>query len=96
MIITEITRKYGRSFNTRTYGAPESWVSLESVMTAQLESGDNAKQVSDFLYNEAKKNVIEEMGVLVENIKKAVAGNNTGASPAPSAPGAAPAPRPLS
>lgn len=80
MIITEITRTYSKSINTRTYGAPESWAKIEATVTAQVESGDDAKQVSTFLFETAKGQVIAETNVLIEAIKKAV----TASGPLPS------------
>lgn len=73
MIITEITRTYSKSINTRTYGAPESWAKVEATVTAQVESHDDPTKVSSHLFEMAKGQVIAETTVLIDAIKKAVA-----------------------
>lgn len=96
MIITEITRTYSKSINTRTYGAPESWAKVEATVTAQVESHDDPLKVSSHLFEMAKAQVIGETTVLIEAIKKAVASNGTlptgSVGPVPSGTGVSTAP----
>jgi hypothetical protein len=70
MIITTVTRTYSKSINTRTYGAPESWVKIEATLTARCESGDDAAKVSAFLYEQVKSQVIADTNVVITKIRE--------------------------
>ena len=78
------------------YGAPESWVRCEAEFEAEVESNDDPIEVSKSLHDVAKKMVIDDINVIVANIRNAAAGRATGAKPAAPAPApAAPAPAPV-
>lgn len=69
MIIQTITRTYSRSINTRTYGAPESWIKIEATYTGVVESGDDPVKVSQLLYEQAQKEVVANMGEIITKIR---------------------------
>ena len=73
MIVTEITRTYSRSINTRNYGAAESWVKIESTYTAQIESGDDPIKVSSDLYTQCQNEVAAGIADIISKIKTQVA-----------------------
>lgn len=102
MIIQTVTRTYSRSINTRTYGAPESWIKIEATYTGVCESGDDPAKVSQVLYEQAQKEVVASMGEIITKIRSAAnpvvngAGGSTVATapvaPAPATPVAPSAP----
>lgn len=69
MQITKISRSYSRSINTRAYGAPESWVKIESVYEALVESTDDPFKVSQMLFDQAKTEVVANIAEVVDRIK---------------------------
>ena len=98
MIVKTISRTYSRSINTRTYGAPESWIKIESTYTAECESGDDPTKVSQMMYEQAQKEVVADMGAIITKIrdgqtKTATVPSSTPAQP--TAPVAPTAPRAL-
>ena len=93
MIITKVTRTYSRSINTKTYGAAESWVKIESTYEAQCESGDDPLKVSTMLYDQCKKEVVENVTAVTEKIKQSL--NQTTTPPSMPANGQSTAGAPL-
>lgn len=83
MIVKTISRTYSRSINTRTYGAPESWIKIESTFTADIESGDDPVKVSQMIYEQAMKEVVADMGAIITKIRDGQAKDSTPLSPAP-------------
>jgi hypothetical protein len=70
MIITQIKRSYSKTINTQSFGArEESWVKIESELSAYLESNDDPKNVSDMLYNMAREDVLREQKDIITKIK---------------------------
>lgn len=84
MIIQTVTRTYSRSINTRTYGAPESWIKIDATYTGVCESGDDPAKVSQVLYEQAQKEVVASMGEIIAKIRSA-ATPPASAAPAPTA-----------
>jgi len=70
MIVKTISRTYSRSINTRTYGAPESWIKIDSTYTAECESGDDPTKVSQMMYEQAQKEVVADMGAIITKIRE--------------------------
>lgn len=95
MIVTEVTRSYSRSINTRNYGAAESWVKIESTYTAQIESGDDPIKVSADLYAQCQSEVATGIAELVSKIKQSTATPAVPGTPAPAPAPAAAGPTPL-
>jgi len=81
MIITKVSRSYSRSINTRQYGAPESWVKIESTYEATCESGDNPMEVSKMIYEQAQKEVVDGCKALAEKVKSSLASKTTSLNP---------------
>jgi hypothetical protein len=102
MLISKITRSYSKSINTRTYGAPESWVKIEATYEAIVESSDDPMKVSAMLHDQAKKEVIDATNAVIEKIKQGnanlqntMAGQSTPAPTGPTIPGPSVPPRSL-
>lgn len=73
MIITKIARTYSRSVNTKSFhqNAPESWVKVVADYEAQVESTDNAAEVSSKLYDLARSDVTAGIKILADQINQA-------------------------
>lgn len=71
MLIKKVTRSYSKSINARNYGAAESWVKVESIYEAEVESGDNPMEVSKLLFDQCKKEVIADCNDIVAKMKGA-------------------------
>lgn len=98
MIVKTISRSYSRSINTRTYGAPESWIKIESTYTAECESGDDPTKVSQMMYEQAQKEVVADMGAIITKIRDGQTKSSATPVPTtvtPQAPVTQPAPRAL-
>lgn len=96
MLVTQVTRHYSRSVNTKNYGVPESWIKIEARYTATCESGDDPTKVSELLYEQAKNDVVSDMATIIAQIKDSLKQSvapvpPTYNSPAPVAPAPAPA-----
>lgn len=83
MIINKITREYSKSINTKTYGAPESWVKISSVIEAQLESTDDPKMVSDHLQELVRTDVLAEAKAVIDKVRAGVAAGQNNSNSAP-------------
>lgn len=70
MLITKITRAYSKSINAKNYGVPESWVKVESIYEATIESGDDPVKVSEMLYEQAKSEVIANVAAITTKMKE--------------------------
>lgn len=70
MQISKITRSYSRSVNTGHYGVAESWIRIESTYEATVESSDNPFQVSEMLYEQARKEVVQGVKDLTDKLKE--------------------------
>lgn len=92
MIVTEITRTYSRSINTRNYGAAESWVKVEATYKAQIESGDDPIKVSSDLYTQCQTEVAAGIAEIIGKIKAQVTAPANVAPGVPVAPASGPAP----
>lgn len=75
MKITTITRTYNRSVSINTLRSPdkfnkndEQWFKFEAMYTAELESMDDPKLVSDKLIEMAKSDVAQSIKTLKEQI----------------------------
>lgn len=77
MILTKITRTYSKSINARNYGAPESWIKVEAVYEAQVESNDDSVEVSKLLFECAKQDVVKETNDLIQKISEGAAAART-------------------
>lgn len=73
MQVTKVTRSYSKSINTRTYGAPESWIKLECIYQAEIESNDDATKISAMIYEQAKKEVIDDANAIILQIRNSIA-----------------------
>lgn len=71
MLITKVTRTYSRSINSKNYGVPESWIKVEAVYEATIESGDDPVKVSEMLYGQAKAEVVANIEALTTKMKEA-------------------------
>jgi len=71
---------------------PESWVKVESVYEATVESSDNPVEVSKMLFEQARKEVVENINEITTKMKEANAalsrtaatGSTGGSAPAAS------------
>lgn len=77
MIISEITREYSRSINTGNYGAAESWIKVSATYTGKVESGDDAKEVSEALGLRAMNDVVAQINILEAKIRNTISGGST-------------------
>lgn len=69
MFITKVEAKYSKSINTKNYGKPESWISIEARYEAQCESADDPAKVYAALYDQAKDDVVKATQEIVNKIK---------------------------
>lgn len=85
MNIKKVTRSYSKSINTRTYGAPESWVKIECIYEAEIESTDDPTKISAMIFEQAKKEVIDDTNAIVAKIRESITPNPVfvPAAPAP-------------
>lgn len=79
---TKITREYSRSINTANYGLAESWVKISAIHEAELESGDDPREVTATLAKRAKADVMAQLGETVDDFKRAVASQAQPGTPA--------------
>ncbi len=88
MIITKIARTYSRSVNTKSFhpNAPESWVKVVADYEAQVESTDNAAEVSSKLYDLARSDVTAGIKILADQINQAFNKQPAAAGVAPAQP----------
>ncbi len=75
MVITKIIRSYSRSVNAKYFSPieqqaakPDSWVKIESVYEATLESADNVEQTSQEIYGMCKADVAKGVSDLKNSI----------------------------
>ena len=71
MQIKTVTRSYSKSINTKNYGVPESWVKVEAIYTAEVETQDDPINVSVILHDAAKNDVISSVNDIIGAIKAA-------------------------
>lgn len=71
MQITKVTRSYSRSINARNYGMPESWVKVEATYEAICESQDNPIEVSKMIFEQAQKEVVDNINAITTKMKEA-------------------------
>lgn len=94
MIVTKVTRKYTRSVNAKSYGLPDSLVSITAEYEGQVESGDDPVKLSNELHTAAQNDVIGAMDAVIEKMKvaagslRAVASGSAPSQPANAAPSA--------
>lgn len=74
MLITKITRTYSKSINSKAYNLPESWIRVEATYEAQVESSDDPIKCSEMLYDQAKKEVMENVEAIVSLMRNKAAG----------------------
>lgn len=70
MIITKITRSYSKSFNAKNYGLHDEWIKTEAIFEGTPDNGDDPIQVSEVLYDAAKKQVMDNVAVIIERMKE--------------------------
>lgn len=95
MIITNITRTYSKSINTKNYGIPESWIKIEAQYAAQVESSDDPVKVSEMLYDQARKDVIASTNNIIAQIEASKVAPAAPTAPNTTAVPTTPAPRQL-
>ncbi len=89
MRITEVTRTYSRTIDTKMYGIDQSWIKLESTYTAEVDYGEDPMHVSAVLADAAQTDIASQIAGIVEKIeasKKAAAGGANFTPPAGSPP----------
>lgn len=69
MFITKVEAKYSKSINTKNYGKPESWISIEARYEAQCESADDPAKVYAALYDQAKDDVVKATQEIINKMK---------------------------
>lgn len=82
MLVKKITRTYSKSINSKVYGGPDSWIRLEATYEAEVESADDPKKASEYIYQLAKDDVIASTNAIIEKIKQAGFPGSTPAIPA--------------
>lgn len=75
MVIKTITRSYSKSINTKDYGLTDSWLKVESTMSAEItdEDQDHIKECSNDLHSMVKADVTSSVKEITARMKEDVA-----------------------
>ena len=105
MVIKTITRSYSKSINTKDYGLTDSWLKVESSMSAEItdEDQDHIKECSNNLHAMVKADVTSSVKEITARMKEdaakrsnpTVAVDNTGKVESVTVTTAAPLTRPM-
>lgn len=72
MVVKSITRSYSKSINTKDYGLTDSWLKVESSMTAEITEAEqeNIKSLSNQLQLMTKEDVTSTVKDITARMKE--------------------------